>query len=653
MSEKSIWSPCELTEDIIVTSIPSEGSSDEFGLSDDEISADTTIPFSEEYPVYIDESTEVILDNDPIFSTVALNKDTSSPQLSIGTPAMQEVGPSTSFQSVCLSPLFILSPSPSTSSIQNLPSVNHDNHPQQADSNVNCDNFVDDEIDNTPLIFRSNKKTFPWKLHHNNVCKKPFTEDITNTFDDDTTSPTDFFYLLFPQNLIDEIVFQTNLYAAEKQGGECKNPTSSKEIKNFLAINIVMGVKRLPSYRDYWSSNVTLRDPFISSVMPFNRFSWLLNNIHFADNSNMPSRDSANYDKLFKIRPVLNKLSETYSSVYKPTQNQSIDESMIKFKGRSSLKQYMPKKPIKRGYKVWTRADARGFVVQFDIYTGKVVGYTENNLGARVVRNLCEPLFGKSYNVYLDNFFTSLPLFHFLQEKDVYACGTALKGRKYLPKKFKPDRKMKRGDFQFKSSESGISCVKWMDNKGILFLSNHHNPNDIVTVQRKQRDGTRVTLPCPALVKDYNVNMGFVDKADMLKSTYAINRKSKRWYMRIFWHFLDVTVVNAYIMFGLTGEGKQMNLKEFRLAVANGLLSKSNKDKSKAKLNSVKFRQVIPLEQRTLGNQHLPVRSTWKRCNYCSTSTKQVRSYWACSQCQVSLCLNDKKNCFYDFHNSK
>ena len=34
---------------------------------------------------------------------------------------------------------------------------------------------------------------------------------------------------------------------------------------------------------------------------------------------------------------------------------------MIKFQGRSSLKQYMPMKPIKRGIKVWTLADKNGF----------------------------------------------------------------------------------------------------------------------------------------------------------------------------------------------------------------------------------------------------------------------------------------------------
>ena len=45
---------------------------------------------------------------------------------------------------------------------------------------------------------------------------------------------------------------------------------------------------------------------------------------------------------------------------------------MIPFKGRRSLKQYLPKKPIKRGIKVWDRADAiNGYLCEFRVYVGK------------------------------------------------------------------------------------------------------------------------------------------------------------------------------------------------------------------------------------------------------------------------------------------
>lgn len=689
MSRKKIWRADELTEDVLLAEIPSDGSCDEEGASDNEdiIAGDCTVP-PLEIPILIDDSTEVILEDDPLLAmeTTTLPVCTTETRVQsinqITDPNRQcpilQAGPSTSFDLLFQSPTsdipplyldLILSPSP----VQNLQSpaqspkaptpnpTKNVQSPTQSPAtailiNTNLvtptmiSDDVDDDLHDTPLIYRSDKKTFPWKLNHKQVDKVPFIEDTNNVFNGIST-PTDMFFLLFPQELIDDIVYQTNLYVVQNNnGGTVKFPTNAKEIRNFLGMNIIMGVKRLPSYRDYWSANPVLRDSFISSIMPVNRFSWLLNNIHFADNSKIPTRNSKEYDKLYKVRPVLAKLSKTFSECYKPTQVQSVDESMIKFKGRSSLKQYMPKKPIKRGYKVWTRADSRGFVVQFDLYTGKINGCVEKNLGASVVKRLCKALEGKGYEVYIDNFFPSLELFDYLQRKQVYVCGTLQITRKFMPKKFKPDKEMERGDYQYRSTTTGITCLKWMDNKAVHFISNHHDPTKIVTAQRKQKDGTRITIPCPNLVKEYNAYMGFVDKADMLTACYAINRKSKRWYMRIFWHFIDVCVVNAFLAFGINAEGKQMDLKSFRLSVAQGLIRLSHKDKGKAKVNCNKFKVAVPLERRLTENVHLPVRSTWKRCHVCSTKEKQVRTFWECSGCHVSLCLNDKKNCFYDFH---
>lgn len=65
-----------------------------------------------------------------------------------------------------------------------------------------------------------------------------------------------------------------------------------------------MGLKKMPSYRDYWSAKDELRDHFISSVISRDRFSWLLSHIYLNDNSVHPTRRNANYDKLYKFRPL-------------------------------------------------------------------------------------------------------------------------------------------------------------------------------------------------------------------------------------------------------------------------------------------------------------------------------------------------------------
>ncbi|KAF2903344.1 hypothetical protein ILUMI_02840 [Ignelater luminosus] len=153
---------------------------------------------------------------------------------------------------------------------------------------------------------------------------------------------------------------------------------------------MLMGIKKLPSYL---SSRHELRDEYISSVMPRDRFSWLLGNFHVNDNERQ--KGDKNFDKLYKSRHLLDKLSETFISAMRPHENQAIDESIIRFKGWSSIRQYLLLKPIKRGYTVWIRADFSGYVCYH-------------------------------YKVFFDNYFNSVMLQRSLLADRCYACGAAI-----------------------------------------------------------------------------------------------------------------------------------------------------------------------------------------------------------------------------------
>ena len=61
---------------------------------------------------------------------------------------------------------------------------------------------------------------------------------------------------------------------------------------------------------------------------------------------------------IYKVRPLLDAVVENFQSSYSPSDNLSIDESMVGFKGRLAFLQYMPKKPQKWGMKSWVLADA-------------------------------------------------------------------------------------------------------------------------------------------------------------------------------------------------------------------------------------------------------------------------------------------------------
>ena len=48
-----------------------------------------------------------------------------------------------------------------------------------------------------------------------------------------------------------------------------------------------------------------------------------------------------------KLRPTLDFMNSKFKSVRIPRRNVTIDESIVKFKGRLGFRQYMPANPIK------------------------------------------------------------------------------------------------------------------------------------------------------------------------------------------------------------------------------------------------------------------------------------------------------------------
>ena len=93
---------------------------------------------------------------------------------------------------------------------------------------------------------------------------------------------------------------------------------------------------------------------------------------HFVNNENIAARGQPEYDRLAKVHPVIFALQKSFLEAYNPHRENAVDEAVVKFKGRSFLKQYLPMKPIKCGFKVWVRADSQnGYLCNFDIYTGK------------------------------------------------------------------------------------------------------------------------------------------------------------------------------------------------------------------------------------------------------------------------------------------
>ena len=139
-------------------------------------------------------------------------------------------------------------------------------------------------------------------------------------------------------------------------------------------------------YVHFFSLGVTGARSGLSSIMSSRRFELILRFLHLKDSEAQPSRGQPGFSRLYKIQPFLDLLLQSFKNLYIPSQNLSIDESMISFKGRLSFLQYLPKKPHKWGPKAWVLADSlNGYTWAWKLYTGKETDHPVKGLAHRVV----------------------------------------------------------------------------------------------------------------------------------------------------------------------------------------------------------------------------------------------------------------------------
>ena len=230
----------------------------------------------------------------------------------------------------------------------------------------------------------------------------PFTKSVgPNVHLDSTSTAMDGFLLIFGEDTFQLLADQTNLYARQLPPGASYKwyDTSADEMKLFIGMILAMGVHRLPQLEDYWSSHPLLGAKGIVAGMSYRRFRVLLSCLHLVDNSTAVRRGDTGFDKLHKIRPLLDIIQQKIKSSYNPHQEVSIDEAMVGFKGRSSLKQYMLMKPTKRGFKIWCLCDStNGYTYAIIIYTGASSATENGVLGPNIVIQLADPLLDNPFS---------------------------------------------------------------------------------------------------------------------------------------------------------------------------------------------------------------------------------------------------------------
>ncbi|XP_058807569.1 piggyBac transposable element-derived protein 3-like [Phymastichus coffea] len=199
---------------------------------------------------------------------------------------------------------------------------------------------------------------------------------------------------------------------------------------------------------------------------------------------------------------------------------------MVRFFGRTSLKQYLLCKPDRYGIKLWGLCAANGYLFNVDVYCGKNdtsigIKLMACALGSRVVVQMINPLLNglsirklSDYHIYFDNFFTSPDLLIHLNKYGLRSTGTVRKDR--VKEKHEFEKKDPRGSYKVShDSNSGMNFISVIDSKQVSILSTAVGVTPITPVKRFSRTAQeRVELGFPHAFSLYNKYMGGVDLHD-------------------------------------------------------------------------------------------------------------------------------------------
>ena len=482
---------------------------------------------------------------------------------------------------------------------------------------------------------------------------------------DENSSEMDCLFEILSLDVQDDMVRMINDHADYKK--RLNNPPRKNSVYNrwtaidrhellkFLAVLIAMGLNKKPSIKDYWSTFKPQHTPWYSTIFQRNRFEDIYHTMLHASDIEAQSKD--------KIEPFLLKLLEKFQEAFYPFQNLSLDEMVIGWKGRWKYKQYNAAKPRKYHIKTFGLCDSiTGYVYNLLVYFGKDTSYNprmdrDSGQAEKVFEYLLRPL-GPGHHVFADRYYTTEKLIRYLIAKKTHYTGTLNLNRKGFPLELKTLNLGHREARWYRSNDGNILSVMWKDKKGKA--KKEKKPVVVVSTQasvknkqvtRKQGDPFLI----PEVIEDYNNSMNGCDRMDQTVAYYGqFNRKTVKWWKRIFLWLLEICQANAYILHSLTraDDAPKLSLKKFK----HNLITQIEQEAVRIMPPNADVRRQGPGRPSTLerfqGNKHLVKHVKEDRnCVVCSTPAARKRTNFVCSGCTGNPHLHPKE-CFHTYHTS-
>ena len=471
-------------------------------------------------------------------------------------------------------------------------------------------------------------------------------------------SPFELFSLFFDEEMIEMIRNESNFYA--RKMNDIDLAASKDDILVFLAILLLSGYNILPRFDMYWDQNEDVGNRAVQKAMRRNRFRDLKRFIHF-------EREVDKGDRYSKVRKVASKLQKSFLEHYQPGRYLSHDESMIKYFGKSSLKQSLRMKPIRFGYKVWSMNDPLGYLAAYELYQGANFGTEEGIYDAvgktsGTVLHLIDQISAQDhcanlpFHVMCDNLFTSPALFRALIDRNMEATGTVRQNRIKDPLSSKEAfNKKPRGHTESAETKDGsLLLTKWKDNQVVSVLSTVFGVTPLDNASRwSSADKKKIRVPRPAAIREYNAEMGGTDRFNQNLNKYRVSIAGKKYYWSIFTWLLDAAVTNAWTLHRMASGNNIMDQLKFRRDLVMFILTSFGKPPISPG-PSVPARR-LGNEARFQGRNHFPRKFEGEQRRRCQNQLcarrgadgRGPKSRYGCSRCEVGLCID---NCFEQYH---
>jgi hypothetical protein len=418
--------------------------------------------------------------------------------------------------------------------------------------------------------------------------------------------------------------------------GAAWQPTDTHELLAFIGVHVFMGIDSLPHRRMYWQADT--RHPTVATVLSRDRFESITRFLTVSP----PQAGAAPRNPFSFVRAFIAALNHSFPRHWNPGRHIALDESMVSFRGRSDIKQFVPGKPHPHGYKIWVLAN-ENYMLQFQLYEGKAAaGPSIHDMVMQLTQLYCN----NNHALYIDTLFTSPTLVASLFNVGIRVCGSVKRNRIGMPSAatLTPAQlaaiprgahiQMQRGD---------VTLCAWRDKKLILLLYNHIDPSLLTTLQRWGEDGAIYQLGCPQAISDYFHHARAVDVINQLHYSYMPGRKSRKCWTRLVWWVIDICILNAFRLWQ-TQHPDETHLT-FRMQLAHELMECLPADRRP-------LRHPTPTRAAAaLATEHYSLRSPEERdCRQCSDRAGQRKqTHFMCARCKVHLCIGD---CFAAYHSN-